>query len=50
MGNQGGNVRNQDENAGNQDGIAGVKILERYFTRLFLDKISLVIFLKLRKR
>ena len=57
MGNQGGNVGNhsrnvgnQGGNVGNQGGNTGIQILELYFTRLFLDKISLVMFLKLRKR
>ena len=49
VGNPSGNVEDQDDNARNQDGNAGIQILDRYFTSLFLVKISLVIFLKSRK-
>ena len=42
MGCQGGNAWNQGENR-------GMQILDKYFTRILLDKIFLVIFLKLRK-
>ena len=48
-GNQGGNAGNQGGNTGNQGENTGRERLDRHFTRLFLDKISLVIFLKLRK-
>ena len=34
---------------GNQGGNAGIQLLGRHLTRILLDKISLVIFLKLRK-
>ena len=43
QGNQGGNAGDQGGNVGNQGGN------DRYFTRILLDKISFIIFLKLRK-
>ena len=42
MGNQGGYVENQGGNV-------GIQLLGRYLTRILLDRISLVIFLKLKK-
>ena len=48
-GDQSGNEGNQGGNAGNQSGNEGIQLLDMYFTRILLDKISPVIFLKLRK-
>ena len=44
MENQGGNARNQDGN-----GNAGIQLLDRYLAKILLHKISLDIFIKLRK-
>ena len=47
--NQGGNAPNYGGSAGHHGQNAGIQILDSCFIRILIDKISLILFLKLRK-